>query len=366
MRKALALGLVVFLFGCTGENSTKSNVEANNSAILEVQGGADTIYIYKQTNLQGESELLYSFTGGELQKPLETGVYQIEVDSGKRVTLYHESDEQPVIKVDFNITIEGSKGTDWAKYYESKRKQTLEEYVYPVREEIKNAEKSKAPKEVVDSLYELEGMVFRAYLDTMMRFVAIEGPEHIGLYASALRWVGDTELESVRMKLNALTSRYGQRSFIDQMETKLGLLERLANGKLAPTFELEDKAGDVIDLKSALGKRYTLVDFWASWCGPCRQESKVLGTIYDTYKDQGFEIISVSLDVDKYKWLQAVNKDERIWANLRTEGYESETACKYGISSVPYSVLLDAEGKIVAKQLHGSQLGEFLQDNLTP
>ncbi|MDZ7716371.1 MAG: TlpA disulfide reductase family protein [Balneolaceae bacterium] len=150
--------------------------------------------------------------------------------------------------------------------------------------------------------------------------------------------------------------------------TKLGvkigkLIERKKNTKLgaqAPTFSLPNLNGEKIGLKSFRGK-YVLIDFWASWCKPCREEHPNYIDAYKKFNDQKFTILSISLDRNKEKWEKAVKEDALTWTQLWSSGgIRSEVAQMYNITSIPKNFLLNPEGEIIAKDLRGERLEEKL------
>jgi len=108
-----------------------------------------------------------------------------------------------------------------------------------------------------------------------------------------------------------------------------------------------------------------LVDFWASWCGPCRAENPNVVKVYNDFKSKNFTILSVSLDNNKDKWLDAIKKDGLTWTHVSDLKYwQNEVAVQFGIQSIPASFILDPAGKIIAKDLRGADLGAFLSKNL--
>ncbi len=132
-----------------------------------------------------------------------------------------------------------------------------------------------------------------------------------------------------------------------------------------PDFVQNNADNQPISLKSLRGK-VVLIDFWASWCGPCRRENPSVVATYNKYKDKGFDILSVSLDSDKDRWLGAIQQDGLIWKNHVSDlkGWQNAVAGQYAVTSIPQTLLIDREGKLVARNLRGEQLGEALKQLL--
>jgi len=154
-------------------------------------------------------------------------------------------------------------------------------------------------------------------------------------------------------------SYYGQRirTYLDE-QAKIGL------GRTAPEFSMADTTGKPVALSSLRGK-YVLVDFWASWCGPCRKENPNVVAAYQKYHDKGFEILGVSLDDKKHLWEKAINADKLTWQHVSDlKGWRNQAAGLYMVKSVPSSFLLDKDGKIIAKNLRGEDLHKKLAELL--
>jgi len=161
------------------------------------------------------------------------------------------------------------------------------------------------------------------------------------------------ELDSVYSGLaDAIkTSWYGQR-----LKGTLEKAQLTDIGKAAPGFSLPDADGRDIALSSFKGK-FVLVDFWASWCGPCRRENPNYLKAWQRFHPKGFDILGVSLDNSRDKWLDAVKKDQLPWTQLADlNGWQNQAATLYGIRGIPMNYLLDQEGKIIAKGLRGEEL----------
>ncbi|HML70348.1 MAG TPA: TlpA disulfide reductase family protein [Macellibacteroides fermentans] len=151
---------------------------------------------------------------------------------------------------------------------------------------------------------------------------------------------------------------------IDRVIARLEVLGKVAVGQKFTDFEMADMEGNMHKLSEYVGQgKIVLIDFWASWCPPCRKEMPALVELYKKYNKKGFEIVGVSLDKDKDAWVEGVKNMHMEWKQLSDlKFWESEGAALYGVNSIPHTVLVDKDGTILAKNLHGEELNTKLAE----
>ncbi|WP_412465968.1 redoxin domain-containing protein [Pedobacter sp. KLB.chiD] len=169
------------------------------------------------------------------------------------------------------------------------------------------------------------------------------------------------EMEKIYLTINPkLRDSY----FGKTVGQRIATFKKTQEGVEAQDFTQPDVDGKMVKLSDYRGK-YVLVDFWASWCAPCRRENPNLVKVYEQYKSKGFEILGVSLDkaADKAKWIKAIADDKLAWKQVGDlKGWENEAAAKYEVKAIPMNFLIDPNGKIIAKYLRGEVLENKLKE----
>jgi peroxiredoxin len=165
------------------------------------------------------------------------------------------------------------------------------------------------------------------------------------------------EPDEIETSINALDTAVAALPQIVTLKERVAVMKTVAVGQKAPDFTMNDVDGNPLTLSSKSGHKLLLVDFWAAWCGPCRQENPNVVKVYKEFNKKGFDVYGVSLDQKKEDWVKAIADDNLTWTHVSDLQYWSNAAAKlYAVNSIPANFLLDETGTIVARNLRGEDL----------
>ena len=362
-------------------------------------GPAGTISGEIQGAKPGSSVVLRSFRRGNLVNVAETsldsagnftltpenalalGHHQLVVNRTNPLVLITDSTEQVYVRA--SVTPQGNYlvGADIDGSPQSVEVAELYDVIMPITARLKDVERQGRSVDVTkrqeaktlaaamaDSINEASLAFAEAHAGSLAALNALEGldpKEHKELFKVTLTALEGAHVgNSFYRQVKGQYDRANKARTIDMTQkpkrgTKNG---KYAAGDMAPDIVMNDPAGVERKLSDLRGK-VVLVDFWASWCGPCRRENPNVVRAYAKYKDQGFEVFSVSLDSKADRWASAIEQDQLTWPNHVSDlkGWRNAAAQAYGISSIPHTMLIDRDGSILATHLRGGALESSLR-----
>lgn len=291
----------------------------------------------------------------------EAGLYNLRIADA--VIPFVAADDQPLrvsaTGADRSPAVQG--GPDQALFlaYEAFRTESLARLVLPVRAAI--AQAAGQPAEV-ERLTAAEVAAYNQHRRELNDFTLEHLRESPALYAASLRWDGDYRLDELADVVHAFGRSHPQLEITRLMQGRIDRFHATAIGALAPELAGPTPSGGKIALSELRG-RTVLVDFWASWCPPCRFENRNYAALYQRYRAQGFEILAVSVDQNEQAWKSAIAQDNATWLHMSDlSGWRTPLAGQYNVAALPASFLIGPDGRIIAKDLRGDALAALLAE----
>lgn len=363
----LLLAATIFLFSCNEEKKTfKINLIVQNSPAVQVVSLIGKDYGQQPLLLDTATISIGNSTSTFETSASAPGIYSLTFGKDGRYILL--SNDEPVI----NLTI------DWNKFsgytISSPASASLKGLLVNFNGYLRTIDslRSDTIQNLSDSIRNHRKELIAEKRDETKRFLSqfTDSTKNPAIAVYALGILQQQQNDSTIMKplIKRLVTRFPADVTVSKLNedysTWLKKQSAAAIGNPAPLFSLPDTSGQTISLHSLKGK-YVLVDFWASWCGPCRKENPNIVKAYADFKDKNFTVLGVSLDDNKQAWLDAIHKDGLAWQQVSDlKKWESAVVSAYNIEAIPFNVLLDTDGKIISSNLTGESLHKKLADIL--
>ena len=331
--------------------------------IVSREGHPDTIASSSVTDdsfvLEGEvkqlQEATIKFEGENLTVPLYLENASYELSS-------HEGFDMSSGKESRQVAVSGGGETQQvASKFSEIQREMMAKYGAASKEfsAARSANDMTRAKEIQDEFLE-----YTASVREKEKELLAGNPGSLASLANVAAFARQAEYEALRERFDLLSEEMKETKAGKMIAGKLAREEAGSVGKIAPDFELDTPEGEKISLYGVQAK-VKLIDFWASWCGPCRGENPNVVAMYKEYHPKGLEIIGVSLDKDKEAWIKAIADDELTWKHgSDLQFWQAAPAKLYGVNAIPHTVLLDESNRIIAKNLRGKALRDKIAELL--
>ncbi|WP_045688138.1 MULTISPECIES: redoxin family protein [Hymenobacter] len=373
MKSFLVMGALLGMVNACSKNTTPTTGTASTAAGYQINGQlqnapagtklylaelGDTQFVSRDTatvNEKGE----FTFTGSVP----EAGLYQVKANDQNQVLLVLQNGARVRLtgdaqKLSDTYTVQGSPDSEYLQRVSRSvlQSQRASQAAMPRLEQRYN-QAAQAGRSDSMAAIQRQAEALQTQGQAEVRQLVRQNPGSV-VSAFVVSGVlnpeenfGLADTVATQLKKTMPDSRY-TKSLVARLEP----MRATAVGSVAPEINLAAPDGKPVTLTSLRGK-YVLIDFWASWCGPCRRENPNVVKAYNKYKGKGFEIYGVSFDQDRGKWLNAIKSDGLTWTHVSDlKGWESAAGQSYSIKSIPASILLDPQGRIIGKNLRGEAL----------
>jgi peroxiredoxin len=355
MKKFVYLFISAILFSCSSKPhyTVVGKIEGSDSITfyLQKRDAGKTVSIDSAVSKNG------SFTMKSSAVPYPQMIQLVAGNTRKRTSFYLENSEITVkgsLDSLFKAEITGSKTQDEYKKFVDSNKTLSDSYSkviakYQAANQSGDAANLAILEKQLDSIQ--KGMT-----DLQKNFVKANPAS----YVTPSLLVGlsyEMEADEIESMVNSLDTAIAALPPIKALKERVVVMKAVAVGQKAPDFTLSDVDGKPVALSSKIGSKLLLIDFWAAWCNPCRQENPNVVKVYNEFHKKGFDVMGVSLDKTKEAWTKAIADDKLTWTHVSDLQYWNNAAARlYAVNSIPANFLLDETGKIIGKNLRGQDL----------
>ncbi len=361
MKKLLVLFIAAAFFACNQQPEgfeIKVNLEgAEGQILLEKRGQSGWIPVDTADIVDGVAILT-----GEVEYP-EDHYLSVLGQRAKTMVFVENSDITVSGKVDSlsSVQVTGSSTHDEYDRINEQIQEIGQEYMalyQQARESSAQGDTAKADElmDEVNRLYESTNELQKEFVE--------QNPASFATPYFLTRIQYGLELDEMESLVNSLDPKLDSNPKITALKERINKLKKVAVGETAPDFTMNDTEGNPVTFSDIYAQNeYTLLDFWAAWCGPCRAENPNIVAVYNEFKDDGFGVFGVSLDREKEAWLRAIEDDKLTWPHVSDLEYWNNAAAQlYAVNSIPSSLIVDQNGKIVAKNKRGDELRKTVEE----
>lgn len=363
MNTLLILLLATVAFGQEGDFTINGKIaKSNDDRFIKLYYQHDTIKVVDSVRVENGR---FTFRG-QLTAPTLGNLSFDKADQGDRIDLFLS---QGAIDVQSNDSLGHAKitGTVLTEAHErlAIKIRPVEQALFDRFNYYRAMPEGEAKKAYLEKLMVELDEYGRLKRETIHQFVVENPDSYVALYHLDKTAPGRVaNYETTYPFYTKLSQEIKDTPLGKRLESRLQAVKGGLTGQQYKDFISQTPAGEELSLKEIISKNsYTLVDFWASWCGPCRKENPHVVKTYEAFKDSGFTVLSVSLDNDKKKWEEAIEKDGMPWYHVSSlQGWKEPAALLYGVRAIPQNVLVDGQGKIIATNLRGETLFNKIQE----
>ncbi len=347
--------IAVLMAACSSEPHyvVKGNIEGSDSLTfyLQKRESGKTVTIDSAVSKKGQ----FTMKGGSIDYPQM--VQLVAGNTRKRTSFYLENSDITITgSLDslYKAKITGSKTEDQYMSFVDANRPLTQAYsnVY-----IEYQAASNAGDAAKVARLEKEADSIQTEMGNLQKDFIKNNPSSYVTPSMVVSLSYELDAPQIDSMINGLDSTLTKLPMIQDLKKRVEIMKTVAIGQKAPDFTMNDVNGNPVSLYSKVGSKLLLIDFWAAWCNPCRQENPNVVKVYNEFHKKGFDVFGVSLDRDKEDWVKAIEHDKLTWTQVSDLQFWNNAAAKlYAVSAIPANFLLDDKGIIIGKNLRGEDL----------